>query len=356
MARTGRLRAAAAGLALALALSGPASAADAAKGLTPAGAPGPAADPAPGLAANLTPDCQARPSRHWQGIVPGVWVWPGAAEDIQPGNQGHVATQVLIAQGRRATLIDPGPGLAHGREVWRSARCELGLEIDRVLNSHAHAENVLGNAAFGPTAGHAAIEASATTRQSMALRCESCRAAIAEAAADPGLARTPILLPAPVLQDGQRWSSDSGDWLTLEFRSAHSESDLAWWNAREQLLVAPSLLYQDRLPELAQGSLQGWIAALQALDRLQPVRLVGNRPMPRAGLAATLDYLCGLERQVLQALESGLSAAEALRIGQPARPPLAEPAARHDFNLQRAWRELEPRWIQGLPATCPAPD
>ena len=267
MARTGRLRAAAAGLALAL--SGLASAAD----------------------------CQTRPSRHWQGIAPGVWVWPGAAEDIEPGNRGHVATQVLIAQGRRATLIDPGPGLAHGRQVMRSARCELGLEIDRVLNSHAHAENVLGNAAFGPPAGSAAIEATASTRQSMAQRCESCRRAIADATADPALAQTPILLPAPVLQDGQRWRSDSGDWLTLEFRSAHSESDLAWWNERERLLVAPSLLYQDRLPELAQGSLQGWIAALQALDRLQPERLVGNRPMARAGLAATLDYLCHLERQ-----------------------------------------------------------
>lgn len=326
MARTGWLRAAATGLALAL--SGLASAAD----------------------------CQTRPSRHWQGIAPGVWVWPGAAEDIEPGNRGHVATQVLIAQGRRATLIDPGPGLAHGRQVMRSARCELGLEIDRVLNSHAHAENVLGNAAFGPPAGSAAIEATASTRQSMAQRCESCRRAIADATADHGLAQTPILLPAPVLQDGQRWNSDSGDWLTLEFRSAHSESDLAWWNERERLLVAPSLLYQDRLPELAQGSLQGWIAALQALDRLQPERLVGNRPMARAGLAATLDYLCELERQVLQALESGLSATEAMRLERPARQRLAGRAERHGFNLQRAWRELEPRWIQGLPAACPARD
>ena len=319
-----------------------------------------AANPAPDLdsvpAADLAADCQARSSRHWQGIAHGVWVWPGAAEDIQPGKQGHVATQVLIAQGRRATLIDPGPGLAHGREVMRSARCELGLEIDRVLNSHAHAENVLGNAAFGPPAGNASIEATASTRQSMAQRCESCRRAIAEATADPGLAQTPILLPAPVLQGGQRWRSDAGDWLTLEFRSAHSDSDLAWWNERERLLVAPSLLYQDRLPELAQGSLQGWIAALQALDRLQPERLVGNRPMARAGLGATLDYLCHLERQVLRSLESGLSATEAMRLERPARQPLAGHAERHGFNLQRAWRELEPRWIQGLPAACQARD
>lgn len=332
MARPGPLLASWAGLGLVLALSGQARAAE------------------------NTADCQV-PSRHWQAIAAGVWVWPGAAEDIQPGNQGHVATQVLIAQGQTATLIDPGPGLAHGREVIRSARCELGLEIDRVLDSHAHAENVLGNAAFDAPAGRAVpIEATATTRSAMAQRCEQCRATIANASGDAGLTQAPILLPEPRLQDGQRWSSMAGDWLTLEFRPAHSESDLAWWNERERLLIAPGLVYQDRLPELAQGSLRGWVAALGELDRLQPEKLVGNRPSSRSGLAATLRYLCELERTVTQALDSGQSATEAMRIELPAHRHLSGYAERHGFNLQRAWRELEPRWIQGLPPACPDPD
>jgi glyoxylase-like metal-dependent hydrolase (beta-lactamase superfamily II) len=303
-------------------------------------------------------DCPARSSTHWQGIAPGVWVWPGATEEINPDNRGHVASQVLLASGRTATLIDPGPGLAHGREVIRSARCELGLEIVRVLNSHAHAENVLGNGAFAAAAtrGTVSLEATAVTHSAMAQRCESCRAAMAQASHDDEAAATPIVLPEPRLQDGQRWSSEAGDWLTLEFRSAHSESDLAWWNESERLLIAPGLLYQDRLPELAQGSLQGWVSALLELDRLQPVGLVGNRPMPRGGLAATLNYLCDLERTVMRGLESGQSATEASRIELPAYRELAGHAERHGFNLQRAWRELEPRWIRGLPPACPAPD
>ncbi len=299
--------------------------------------------------ADAGPGCQVGASAHWQRIGTGVWVWPGAAEDINPRNRGHVASQILVAQGPSATLIDPGPGLAHGLEVLRSARCELGLGITRVLDSHAHAENVLGNAAF-VAAGTVTLAATATTRAAMAQRCESCRASIARASGDPALGETPITLPQASVQAGQRWNSDAGDWLTLEFGPAHSESDLAWWNESERLLIAPSLLYQDRLPELAQGSLQGWIAALRELERLPALRLVGNRPMSRAGLASTLAYLCGLERSVLQALESGLSAAEATRIGLQ---PLADPE-RHGFNLQRAWRELEPRWIRGLPPACPA--
>lgn len=298
--------------------------------------------------------CDGQRERHWQRIATGVWVWPGVAADIGPDNHGHVASQVLIAQGSSATLIDPGPGVAHAIEVMQSARCELGLSIERVLDSHAHAENVLGNAAFVASAGAVTIASTATTRASMAQRCESCRTAIANAAGEPGLAQTPIVLPEPTVQGGQRWSSQAGDWLTLEFRSAHSESDLAWWNERERILVAPGLLYQGRLPELAQGSLQGWIAALRELDRLQPVSLVGNQPMTGAGLAATLDYLCDVERTVLQALEAGQSASEAMRIELPAHRQLAGYGERNGFNLQRAWRELEPRWIRGLPPACPA--
>ncbi len=307
-------------------------------------------------ASDSSASCPEPPTRHWQRVVPGVWVWPGAAEDIGPGNQAHVVSQILISHGSSATLIDPGPGLAHGREVIRSARCELDLTISRVLNSHAHAENVLGNAAFAPPHGAAALAATPATRAAMAQRCEQCVAAIAQAAGDPGLAMTPVVLPEPGLQPGQRWDSDAGGWLTLEFSSAHSESDLAWWNEDQRLLIAPGLVYRDRLPELAQGSLPGWIAALRELHRLRPSRIVGNLPMSGAGLEPGYRYLCDLGQAVLQALESGLSAAEATRIDLPAHAGLAGYAQRHGLNLQRAWRELEPLWIRGLPLACPALD
>lgn len=307
-------------------------------------------------AADPSADCPARHDRHWQGIAAGVWAWPGAAEDINPANRGHVTTQILIAAGRNATLIDPGPSLEHGREVIRSAHCELGLTIDRVLDSHAHAENVLGNAAFVSEPGlGTVIESTAAIRSAMAKRCEQCSAGIARSVENPALAAISIVLPETGLQAGQHWHSDSGSWLTLEFVSAHSENDLAWWNEHQRLLIAPGLLYQDRLPELAQGSLQGWISALRELRHLRADKLIGNQPMAPAGLDATADYLCELGLAVMQALQSGLSATEATRIELPRYSSLAGYSKRHAFNVQRAWRELEPLWIQGLALDCPRP-
>lgn len=308
-----------------------------------------------------TPPCPAASAARWQAIVPGVWIWPGAAQEIGPGNRGQVASQILLRDGHRAILIDPGPSLAHGRLVRESARCALGLTITRVLDSHAHAENVLGNAAF---AG-AQIEASAATVAGMRARCPQCLASITQSAGAAALDGTTVWLPEASLRPGQELASDSGRWQMMEFSAAHSDNDLVLWNEDQRLLIAPSLVYQGRIPELAQGSLLGWLAALRQLHQLRPAWVLGQQasrhagpagtPANSSGLAASHGYLCALAQGVIAALELGRSANEATEapeLALPAYAGWAGHAERHGFNLQRAWRELEPHWMNGGELDC----
>ncbi|MEN9474373.1 MAG: hypothetical protein RIS48_1093 [Pseudomonadota bacterium] len=312
-------------------------------------------------AAEATPPCPAASAARWQAIVPGVWIWPGAAQEIGPGNLGQVASQILLRDGHRAILIDPGPSLAHGQLVRESARCALGLTITRVLDSHAHAENVLGNAAF---AG-AQIEASAATVAGMRARCPQCLASITQSAGAAALDGTTVRLPEASLRPGQQLASDSGRWQMMEFSAAHSDSDLVLWNEDQRLLIAPSLVYQGRIPELAQGSLLGWLAALRQLHRLRPDWVLGQQasrhaglagtPANSSGLAASHGYLCALAQGVIGALELGRSAneaSEAPELALPAYASWAGHAERHGFNVQRAWRELEPHWMNGGELDC----
>ncbi len=309
---------------------------------------------------DATGACAREAAPYWQPLVPGVWVRPGLAQDIGAHNGGQVASQLLIGQGNSATLVDPGPSLAQGLAARRAARCELGLAITRVLDSHAHAENVLGNAAF--EAEQVRLEALPETRAAMAARCPKCLAAMVQALGAEPMAGTRIVLPQPSLQAGQDWDSDAGAWQALEFRWAHTESDLALWNERHRLLVAPGLVYHERLPELAQGSVVGWIAALETLRSLRPDWVVGNLPLaatgPQAvdGLGQTHRYLCSLSRAVLGALDSGRSVTEVQQIGLPAYAGWAGYAQRNGFNVQRAWRELEPLWIRDAVPACELPE
>lgn len=311
--------------------------------------------------AEATHPCPAASAAHWQAIVPGVWIWPGAAQEIGPGNRGQVASQILLRDGHNAILIDPGPSLAHGQLVRESARCALGLMITRVLDSHAHAENVLGNAAFAD----ARLEASAATVAGMRARCPQCLASITQTAGQAALDGTTVLLPEASLRPGQQLASDSGRWQIMEFSAAHSDSDLVLWNEEQRLLVAPSLVYQGRIPELAQGSLLGWLAALRQLHRLQPDWVLGQQASRHtdpsgtrantSGLAASHGYLCALAQGVIEALELGRSANEATEAPELALPAYASwagHAERHGFNVQRAWRELEPHWMNGGRLDC----
>ena len=80
--------------------------------------------------------------------------------DLGPGTGGHVATTSVFIAGGEAAVIDPGPSLRHGQRVRASLACRFGARVRWVVNTHAHAENVMGNANFAQIAArHSPLQA-----------------------------------------------------------------------------------------------------------------------------------------------------------------------------------------------------
>ncbi|MEX1165379.1 MAG: hypothetical protein WEK74_00635 [Hydrogenophaga sp.] len=112
------------------------------------------------------------------------------------------------------------------------------------------------------------------------------------------------------------------------------------------------MAYLWRIPELAQGNVEGWLAALNRLDRLRPSHVVSaavsisTEPdsLPEA-LTATPACLAALREGVLQAMDDGHQPQEPGLVPLAAFARWAGYAERHAFNVQRAWRELEPVWM-----------
>jgi hypothetical protein len=120
------------------------------------------------------------------------------------------------------------------------------------------------------------------------------------------------------------------------------------------VLIAAGLVYQSRLPELAQGSLRTWIAALEQLWALGPRVVIGQAVGDAQDIKRTRRYLCALQDAVLAALARGETASGVTRLPLPEFSGWAGYAARQGFNTQRAWRELEAAWMQGpVPACAP---
>lgn len=295
----------------------------------------------------------------WVAVAPGVWAWPGARADVAPHNGGHVSsTLVMVNPGQgtppQVTVVDPGPHATHGEATLRAIACRWETAALQVINSHAHAENVLANVAYRRSAPGTPVLATATTAQQMAQRCPDCLESLRQAAGDVALKGTEIVLPDALLEPGTRLPLTGHLWEVQEWKRAHTLSDLVLWEPVQRTLIAPSLVYRDRLPELAQGSLLGWVAALEALQALRPRTVLGVQPGDGQDLERTHGYLCELARTVWDAMEQGKTAGEAHTLALPAYASWAGYAVRQPFNAQRAWRELEPLWMDGAAAPCPS--
>ena len=299
----------------------------------------------------------------WQPLAPGVWVWGGDGGDITAGNAGHVAPTSLVLAGNQAVVIDPGPSHRHGARVRRSVACRFEAEVRWVVNTHAHAENVLGNSAFEAAVARdqTQVVASAATQQAMQDRCPDCLASLTDRVGVIAMAGTRIVLPTRALSPGDRLPLGRETLQVLAVEQGHSEGDLVLWWPERRVLWAGGLVYGQRIPELSQGRVDGWLQALNRLEALRPVYVVGASVSSVAepdrlppALTDTRAYLQALRAGVLRAMDEGRQPQEAGLVPLPAFAHWAGYAERHAFNVQRAWRELEPVWMEQGPGGLPS--
>lgn len=310
-------------------------------------------------AVHAAPSCAALEPVPWRTVAPGAWVWlPPDGGDASTANAGHVLPTSVLVSGRQALVIDPGPSHRHGERVKRSLACRFGAQVRWIVNTHAHSENVLANSAFAAevAAGHTQILATAPTREGMALRCPDCLASLTQRVGEDGMAGTRIVLPTRTLSEGEVLRLGRWRLRVMRVEHAHTEGDLVLWDAGQRVLWAGGLVYQDRVPELAQGHLDGWIAALDRLQALRPKQVIATTwsVAPATGLPPALrgtrDYLVALRNKTLQVMDEGGQPQDIDRVALPAFRHWAGYEARHGFNVQRAWRELEPVWMDRQPS------
>jgi glyoxylase-like metal-dependent hydrolase (beta-lactamase superfamily II) len=279
---------------------------------------------------------------------------------VSAANAGHVLPTSVLVSGREALVIDPGPSQAHGERLRRSLACRFGAQVRTIVNSHAHSENVLANSAFADevAAGRTEIVASGATREGMAQRCPDCLASLTQRLGEAAMAGTRIVLPTRTVTEGDELRLGRWRLRVARVEHGHTEGDLVLWNERYRIVWAGGLVYQRRVPELAQGQLDGWLAALERLQAQRPRHLISTlwsqAPSPEKSppaLAATRAYLEALREQTLRAMDQGVQPQEIDKVELPAFRDWAGYGARHGFNVLRAWRELEPVWMeQAVPA------
>jgi quinoprotein relay system zinc metallohydrolase 2 len=274
-------------------------------------------------------------------IAPGDFVRRGADEEATAQNLDGIANIGFIVGNSAVAVIDPGGSLADGEALRRAIRQRTGLPIRYVIATHAHPDHVFGGAAF--LADHAVFVGHARLPGALAQRDAYDHGRLAAVLGDAATGMP--VCPTMLVQDTQ--SIDLGG-RVLSLRawpSAHTDTDLTILDGATRTLWAGDLLFVRRVPAL-DGSLKGWLAALDQLERVPAVRAVpGHGPASvawPAGDVAEKTYLLALLRDVRGDIAKGEDIPAAVATaGASQRGGWALFDAYNGRNVTEAYKELQ---------------
>lgn len=172
----------------------------------------------------------------------------------------------------------------------------LGATRINVVNTHFHGDHTFGNSVFAD----GEILGTESTAQLITLAGDD----LVRRQPDIDFGDVHIMAPTRMVSDGQHLPTIWGDIEFIEFKHAHTASDLVVWVPTEKVLFTGDIAWNGVTPFALMGSITGSIEALELLQELGSRAIVpGHGPVggPEV-LQRTLDYL----RSVLTCAERGV--------------------------------------------------
>src|SRR5579883_3371152 len=274
-------------------------------------------------------------------VAQGVFVHLGQPLSVNAPGREDIANLGFIVGGRCVAVIDTGGSAAVGAALRAAVRAHTARPVCFVINTHVHFDHLLGNGAFAADhprfIGHPQLPAALALSRRLLTETYGAQPEVfssigAAAASGDDRAVTEVDLGGRQLR--------LAAWPT-----AHTDCDLTVYDAATRTLFAGDLLFIGRTPAL-EGSLEGWLRAIDALER-EPVRRVvpGHGPPTddvKGALATERSYLEGLRGAVKAALAAGQSLPETLReSAQTGRGSWLLWDENQPRNIARAYEELE---------------
>ena len=280
-----------------------------------------------------------------QQVAPGIHLQYGAQEEWLPANAGNVANVGFIVGSRCVAVIDTGGTPEVGRRLRAAVEQVTPLPVCYVINTHAHPDHILGNAAFlGLPGGDPRFVAHARLAAALSGRDHAYRNAVLR---DFRIALAPEAIVYPTLAVEGVLEIDLGGRL-LQLRAwptAHTDNDLTVLDRQTGTLFLGDLLFVGHIPVL-DGRLVGWLAVMAELTRMDvSLAIPGHGPSGRdwPGLMAPQQaYLERLQRETRAAIKRKMTISQAVeQVGRPVAPEWLLAELFHRRNVTAAYAELE---------------
>jgi glyoxylase-like metal-dependent hydrolase (beta-lactamase superfamily II) len=284
-------------------------------------------------------------------------VFPMRAESVAPGvyavvtpsrelpnrrNRGWNSNSGFVVTNAGVLLFDTGSSEAIGESLRKTITRVTDKPVRWIINSHAHGDHWLGNAAFEASVE----EIIATTKVAQAIQISG-RTWIDLFNRMTNGATGESRIAPPTRRVDERTEAHFGGIRTVLFPSgdSHSPGDLLLWLPQQGVLMGGDVVYSNRMPSTNNSRIDRWINILEELVALEPkVVIAGHGAVTDVvGLERLRDLLITFREAVAAGIDEGKSDFEML----PDVIAALAPFAKHFPGLeQKVRRDLSHVFLQ----------
>ena len=226
----------------------------------------------------------------------------GLSEVMDERNNGNMSNSCFVNMGTSYLVIDSGPTYSYALQAYEKMKEIKNLPISYVINTHVHDDHWLGNAYYAQIGvkiiGSAAFKDEAKvemTRMQMRITPEA-------------YAKTTQEFPSVFVEETMLLNIDGKKVHLISVnKKAHTDSDLLVYIPNEKMVFVGDLVFNDRLPSIRDGNLQGWLDALDEVRLMDVDFIIGGhgKIVDRSSVDMTYNYIKTLRKKVVAFIEDG---------------------------------------------------
>ncbi|BCD59779.1 MULTISPECIES: MBL fold metallo-hydrolase [unclassified Nitratiruptor] len=234
-------------------------------------------------------------------ITPHVYCFFGKNEIPNKHNNGNISNSCFVILKNGVAVFDTGPTYMYAKEEVTQIRKITPKKIKYVINSHYHDDHILGNSYYATLGvriyGTKEIEHkyqnTTNTRMQQHITKESYK-------------DTQLVLPTHYVT--KSITLDNELQVIPIPHPAHTKSDLIAFYPKERVVFAGDIIFNDRLPSIRDGDIEGWLKAIDFILSLKPKYIIGGHGMKYDTKAYifTKEYLQQLRKEFKKAIEDGI--------------------------------------------------